>query len=82
MIRAMKLLMAAAIAVTGFWAGSVVLPVQKAEAASCIWRYGHQYCRSDYWRGDCFYYYDELYCRVYKKKKTYGGDGYGGSSGY
>jgi hypothetical protein len=82
MTRAIKLVLALAVA-AAFSTGGFIMPVQKAEAGSCIWRYGHQYCLSEYWKGDCFYYDYDIYCRYYppKKKKKYYYNG-GGGSGY
>jgi hypothetical protein len=82
MARALKTVLALAVIATGFLTGGVILPVQKAEAGSCIWRHGHQYCPASYWKGDCFYYDYDLYCRVYKKKKYRSGGGYSSGGGY
>ena len=76
MARALNLVLALATAAT-VSTGTVILPTGKAEAApECIWRYGFRYCQSNYWKGDCFWYDYELYCRVYKKKKKQYYQGY------
>jgi hypothetical protein len=69
MARALNIVLALATAAT-VSTGTVILPAQKAEASpECIYRYGHKYCQSDYWRGDCFWWNYDLYCRYYPKKK-------------